>query len=775
MNKYVPLDVCSSYSTGDSICQIPRLVRKAREMGFPAIALTDRNFMFGAAEFHAACHSRQTSVYGTLSPIKPIIGQATVATIGGKEHVMLLYAKNKTGYRNLVRISSADVQSQGAQDRFIEFSDVEKWHDGLVCMTSDTEPEFVDKCLRVFGDDFAFMAENDGFDCSAWPSVLVCAANPVRFIEKSDAEAYDTYCAIFDHRKLADGGRRHCSGDEYLLSREEMSLRFTKHPEWIENTVMLAERIEDYEICEAPQVVEFPIPREFCCEEDYLASLAYDGMKKRWGEKTPPEVVERIDFELHVIKTMGFPSYFLIVHDYVEAARRMGVWVGPGRGSAAGSAVAYALGITSVDPIKHKLLFERFLNPDRISMPDIDIDFEDAGRGKVIEYLCDKYGRDHVAHIVTFGQMAPRSAIKDVARVLEMPVREANRLACHVPDVPKVTFKQSLSESKELRNAYEQGTPLEKKILRIAEKLEGCVRQPGLHAYGIVISRKPLSETLPVMSLGARARESDEPELITQYDGHYVEPVGLIKFDILGLTTLAIHKGCVDLIKERKGQVVDLDKIPHDEPETMAVFTRGDTEHIFQFESDGMKRWLMALKPKCLDDLVAMNALCRPGPMAYVSTFVRRKNGEEPVIYDHPLMEEELRETYGVTVYQEQIMMLSRKLAGFTRCEADQLRKAMGKKVMEIMLTLKDKFVAGCLANPDFRIGEWRDETAARSLCAKIWKDWESFASYAFNKSHAVCYAWLAYQTAYLKAHYPEEFMVALMESGECHKKISRG
>jgi len=759
---------------GNSICQIPRLVRKAREMGFPAIALTDRNFMFGATEFHAACHSRQTRVYGELPPIKPIIGRSVAATIHEEKHVIRLYAKNKTGYRNLVRISSAEVQPQGAQDRFIAFSEVEKWREGLVCMTSDTEQDFVNKCLRVFGDDFAFMADNDDFDCSAWPSVMVCAANPVRFIEKDDAEAFDAYCAIFDYRKMADAGRRHCNGTECLLSREEMSVRFPKHLEWIENTVKIAERIEDYEICEAPQAVEFPIPQEFCCEEDYLASLAYDGMKRRWGEKTPPEVVERIDFELHVIKTMGFPSYFLIVHDYVEAARRMGVWVGPGRGSAAGSAVAYALGITSVDPIKHKLLFERFLNPDRISMPDIDIDFEDAGRGKVIEYLCDKYGRDHVAHIVTFGQMAPRSAIKDVARVLEMPVREANRLACHVPDVPKVTFKQSLSESKELRNAYEQGTPLEKKILRIAEKLEGCVRQPGLHPSGIVISRKSLSETLPVMSLG-NDRAPGEPDLITQYDGRYVEPVGILKFDILGLKTLSIHKGCVNLIKERKGRVVDLDKIPYDEPETMAVFTRGDTEHIFQFESDGMKRWLMALKPKCLDDLVAMNALYRPGPMACISTFVRRKNGEEPVIYDHPLMEKELRETYGVTVYQEQIMMLSRKLAGFTRGEADQLRKAMGKKVMEIMLTLKDKFVVGCLANPDFRIGEWRDETAARSLSAKIWKDWESFASYAFNKSHAVCYAWFAYQTAYLKAHYPEEFMAALMESGECHKKISRG
>ena len=762
MNNYVPLDVCSAYSMGNSICQIPRLVRKAREMGFPAIALTDRNFMFGAAEFHAACHSRQTKFGGDFPPIKPIIGQSIVLAIHEKRHVIHLYAKNKIGYRNLLRISSAEVEPQGAQGRFIAFSDIEKWSESLICMTSDTEPDFMNECLRVFDDDFAFLADNDNFDSSAWPSVMVCAANPVRFIEKDDAEAYDAYCAIFDHRKLADGGRRYCNEDEYLMSREDIAVRFPKHPEWIENTVKITERIEDYEICEAPQVIEFPIPQGFGSEADYLASLAYEGMKKRWGEPTPPEIVERIDFELDVVKMMGFPSYFLIVHDYVEAARRMGVWVGPARGSATGSAVAYALGITSIDPIKHSLLFERFLNPDRISMPDIDIDFEDAGRGKVIEYLCDKYGCDHVAHVVTFGQMAPRSAIKDMARVLEMPVREGNRLACHVPDVPKVTFKRALAESKELRNAYEHGTPLEKKILRIAEKLEGCVRQPGVHACGIVISRKPLSETLPVMPLRTNARVVGEPEFITQYDGHYVEPIGLVKFDILGLKTLSVHKRCVNLIKVRKGQVVDLDKIPYDEPETMAVFARGDTAQIFQFESDGMKRWLMALKPKCFDDLVAMNALYRPGPITYISKFVRRKNGDEPVTYDHPLMEEEQRETYGVTIYQEQIMILSRKLGGFTRAESDKLRKAMGKKQLAIMEEMKTKFVEGCLANPEFRVNKWKDEDEARRLIDKIWSDWRAFSSYAFNKSHAVAYAWLAYQSAYLKAHYLEEFAEAV-------------
>lgn len=758
MNDYVPFDVRSSYSIGDSICHLPRLVRKAREMGFPAIALADRNFMFGAAEFHAACHSRQGSVYESLPPIKPIIGRFITTTVHETPHAMRLFAKNKTGYRNLVRISSVEVQPQGAKDRFIEFSAVEKRHDGLICMTSDTEPDFVNMCLRAFGDDFIFMADSDDFDSSMWPSVMVCAANPVRFIEKDDAEAFDSYCAIFDNRKLSDAARRQCNGGEYLMSREEMSVHFPKYPEWIENTVKIAERIEDYEICEAPEVPVFHIPPKFSNEADYLASLAYEGMKKRWGDPTPSEIVERIDFELHVIKMMGFPGYFLIVHDYVEAARRMGVWVGPARGSATGSAVAYALGITSVDPIKHRLLFERFLSPDRISMPDIDIDFEDKGRMKVLRYITEKYGREHVARIVTFGQMAPRSAIKDVSRVLEYPIRKANELAELVPEETRMTFRRALNGSAEFRQVYESGESVQKKILHLAEKLEGCVRHPGVHACGIVISRKPLSETLPVMQVGARARESGEVELITQYDGNFVEPVGLVKFDILGLTTLAIHKGCVKLIRERKGEVVDLDNIPYDEPETMAVFERGDTEHVFQFESSGMKRWLKALKPKCLDDLVAMNALYRPGPIACIPTFVRRKNGEEPVAYDHPLMEEELRETYGVTIYQEQIMILSRKLAGFTRGESDKLRKAMGKKRLDIMEEMKVKFTEGCLANPEFRVGSWKDESETRRLIDKIWDDWCAFSSYAFNKSHAVAYAWLAYQTACLKAHYPEEF-----------------
>jgi len=767
MNNYVPFDVRSSYSIGNSICQVPRLVRKVREMGFPALALTDRNFMFGAAEFHEACRSRRTRDYGDLPTVKPIIGRSIVATMHGKHHVLRLLAKNVNGYRNLVRISSTEIQPKGSKDRLIPFPDIEKWSDGLICMTNETTPDFVIECLRVFGDDFAFMADNDDFDSSDWSSVMVCASNPVRFIEKEDAEAYDVYCAVFDYKKLADADRRHCNGTEYLMSQEEMAGRFPNHPDWIENTVKLAERIEDYEICKAPEIADFPIPPEFRSKMWYLRYRVDKGAASRWGTPLPKVVCERLAYELSAIEhicavtRLDFVSYFLIVHDYVEAARRMGVWVGPGRGSAAGSAVAYALGITSVDPIKHNLLFERFLNPDRISMPDIDIDFDDEGRRKVLQYIFRKYWYDYVAHVVTFGQMTPKSAIKDVSRVLCYPLCKANELAGLVPNETRMTFRRALDGSTKFRQVYENGEETQKKILHIAERLEGCVRQTGVHACGIVISRRPLAETLPVMPLGANDPAFDEPELITQYGGKDVEPVGLIKFDILGLQTLSVHKRCVNLIKERNGQVIDLDKIPYDEPETMAVFARGDTAHIFQFESDGMKRWLMVLKPKCFDDLVAMNALYRPGPIAYISKFVRRKNGEEPVTYDHPLMEEELRETYGVTVYQEQIMILSRKLGGFTRAESDKLRKAMGKKQLAIMEEMKVKFVEGCLANSEFRVNKWKDEEEARRLIDKIWDDWRAFASYAFNKSHAVCYAWLAYQTAYLKAHYPAEFAKA--------------
>ena len=563
-------------------------------------------------------------------------------------------------------------------------------------------------------------------------------------------------------------------------------------------------------------------------EADYLASLVWAGAEIRWGKKKskseveveveegkgadssvqpetststssiPDDVRDRVQFELDTIKLMGFPGYFLIVRDYIRAAREeCDVWVGPGRGSAAGSAVAYALWITNVDPLKYDLLFERFLNPDRISMPDIDVDFDDAGRERVIDYVTRKYGADHVAHIVTFGQMAAKSAIKDVGRVMDYPLAATNKLAGLVPNVPKINFKKARAATPELEAAFNSDDPVVHKLMERAGRLEGSIRQPGVHACGIIISRDPIAETLPVMPTpekgGAKKADKkggggDEPKqdklLTTQYDGHFVEPVGLLKMDFLGLKTLTVEKECVNLLGKDNPRVPEFlrgpdgflnpDNIPDDDVETYELFGRGETTGLFQFESDGMKKHLMALQPEKLTDLVAMNALYRPGPMAYIPDFIDRKQGRKPVVYDHPEMESRLKDTYGITVYQEQVMLLSRDLAGFTRGESDKLRKAMGKKLMDIMAELYEKFVKGCLANPKFRTGtgevggrklDLTKEEDAKVLIEKIWKDWEAFASYAFNKSHSVCYAWVAYQTGYLKAHYPAEFMCAQISS----------
>ena len=650
--------------------------------------------------------------------------------------------------------------------------------------------------------------------------IRVIATNDVHFLDKEDDDSHDVLLALSTGTKLSDPKRMIYTGQEYFKTEEEMCALFAAHPEVIDATREVSDMIEQYELNSDPIMPKFPIPAEFGTEEeyakkfdeealrtefntedkpknferlggydkvlrikfeaDYLQSLVYDGMKRRWGDPPPADVKERVDFELNVIKTMGFPGYFLIVNDYIANARKMGVWVGPGRGSAAGAAVAYALGITNVDPIKYDLLFERFLNPDRISMPDIDVDFDDAGRGKVLEFVTQKYGQDHVAHIVTFGQMAAKSVIKDVGRAMDYPLADTNKLVGLVPDTPKITFKKATSPkdkngnpngdySQGLVDAFNSEDPTIHLLMERAKRLEGGMRQPGIHACGVIISRDPLIETLPVMPT------EGESLLTTQYDGHFVEPVGLLKMDFLGLKTLTVEKECVAILGPNNPRVpeflrgsdgcLDPDKIPDDDRETYELFGRGETTGLFQFESDGMKKWLMALQPEKLTDLVAMNALYRPGPMDYIPTFVRRKKGEEPIVYDHPLMEKYLKDTYGVCVYQEQVMLLSRLLGGFTRGMSDKLRKAMGKKQLAVMEELKVKFVDGCLANPEFRIDKWKDEAEARKLIDKIWDDWRAFASYAFNKSHAVCYAWVAYQTGYLKAHYPAEFMCAQISS----------
>ena len=665
--------------------------------------------------------------------------------------------------------------------------------------------------------------------------IRVIATNDVHFLDAEDDDSHDVLLALSTGKKMSDEGRMIYTGQEYLKTADEMSALFAENPELLANTLEVADMIEEYELDSPPIMPKFAIPPEFGTEEgyakkfdeqalkdefnvqkpnnfdrlggyekvlrikfeaDYLEELVWNGARMRWGgekcaapeaERGPHglarDVEDRVQFELDTIKLMGFPGYFLIVRDYIRAAREeCGVWVGPGRGSAAGSAVAYALWITNVDPLKYDLLFERFLNPDRISMPDIDVDFDDAGRERVLDYVTRKYGADHVAHIVTFGQMAAKSAIKDVGRVMDYPLADTNKLAGLVPNTPKISFKKARKEAPDLDAAFNSPDPVVHKLMERAGRLEGCIRQPGVHACGVIISRDPIAETLPVMPTpekGGKKKDQGEAKadklLTTQYDGHFVEPVGLLKMDFLGLKTLTVEKECVMLLGKNNPRVpkelwgedgyLDPDNIPDDDRETYELFGRGETTGLFQFESDGMKKWLMALQPERLTDLVAMNALYRPGPMEYIPTFVRRKQGQEPVAYDHPLMEGRLRDTYGVTVYQEQVMLLSRDLAGFTRGESDKLRKAMGKKLMDIMNELKAKFEKGCLANPKFRIGKWADEAEAKKLIEKIWKDWEAFASYAFNKSHAVCYAWVAYQTGYLKAHYPAEFMCAQISS----------
>ena len=636
-------------------------------------------------------------------------------------------------------------------------------------------------------------------------NIKLIATNDVHFLNEEDAEAHDLLICLNTRKDIDDPTRMRYTRQEWFKTTQEMIDLFPDLPEAIENTQEITDKVEEYELDSDPLMPVFPIPPELGTEEeyrqkfsqedlfneftrdekgnvvlteeeankkikklggydrlyrikleaDYLKELTMKGVVKRYGENPSPEIMERIIFELHIMKTMGFPGYFLIVQDFIRAARDMGVIVGPGRGSAAGSAVAYCLGITNIDPIKYDLLFERFLNPDRISLPDIDVDFDDAGRQQVLEWVTEKYGADKVSHIVTFGSMAAKMAIKDVARVLKLELSEANRLAKMVPEAPKMTLKKAYKENPDLEKEKQSLNPLISKTIQFAEPLEGSILQTGVHACGILISRDPLTDHIPIMPT------EGESLMTTQYDGHFVEPIGLIKMDFLGLRTLSIIKTCLDNIKKSKHIVLNENEIPLDDEETFKLFTRGDTTGLFQFESPGMKKHLRALQPNRFEDLVAMNALYRPGPMEYIPSFIRRKHGEEPIEYDHPMMEPYLKDTYGITVYQEQVMLQSRALGLFTRGQSDTLRKAMGKKKFELLAELKGKFVEGCKNNPDFVQGAKEKGKDVEELVNKIWGDWEAFASYAFNKSHSVCYAYIAYQTGFLKAHYPAEFMAA--------------
>ena len=732
---------------------------------------------------------------------KPIFGcEMYVANKSLLEHTdkkdtgrhLVVLAKNEKGYRNLIKIVSRAWTDGFYSHPRTDKEDLAKHHEGLIvcsaCLGGEIprliqagEIEEAEKSAKwfkdVFGEDYYIelqrhkatvpRANHEVFNVQErvnpelikiarkYDIKLVCT-NDVHFVNEEDAEAHDRLICVSTGKDLDDPKRMLYSKQEWMKTQEEMNEVFSDIPEALSNTMEILDKVEFYTIDHGPVLPNFPLPEGFDNNDDYLRHLTYEGAKRRWGTLTE-EQKERIDFELDTIKNMGFPGYFLIVQDFIAAGRKLGVSVGPGRGSAAGSAVAYCLDITQIDPIKYDLLFERFLNPDRISLPDIDIDFDDDGRADVLRYVTEKYGADKVARIITYGTMAAKLAIKDVARVHKLPISEGDRLTKliprHMPEVNgkelKPTLKNCYEHVSEFKTELATGSPLILDTLKYAKELEGNVRNTGVHACGVIIGRDPITDWVPVST----AADKDGTKLlVTQYEGSVIEDTGLIKMDFLGLKTLSIIKEALANIKLTHGIDVDIDNIPIDDPKTYQLYCEGHTTGTFQFESAGMQKYLRELQPSTFEDLIAMNALYRPGPMDYIPDFINRKHGKSPISYDIPVMEKYLKDTYGVTVYQEQVMLLSRLLANFTRGQSDTLRKAMGKKMIDKMNELKSKFIAGGNKNGY--------ET---EVLEKIWADWEKFASYAFNKSHATCYSWVAYQTAYLKANFPAEYMAAVL------------
>lgn len=735
----------------------------------------------------------------------PIFGcEMYVAEADMEEHVskkdtgrhLVVLAKNNKGYHNLIKLVSLAWTKGFYSHPRIDKKNLEKYHEGLIICSAclggeiprliqDGRIEEARKSVEwfhnIWGEDYYLElqrhkatvpnANHEAYTrqmqvnevlmkFSKEMGIKMVCTNDVHFVNETDAEAHERLICVATGKYLSDEKRMLYSKQEWMKSTAEMNEVFADVPEALANTMEVLSKIEMYSIDHAPILPNFPLPDGFSNNDDYLRYLVYEGAKKRWSD-LDEEHKERIDFELETIKNMGFPGYFLIVQDFINAARNMGVSVGPGRGSAAGSAVAYCLGITKIDPIKYDLLFERFLNPDRISLPDIDIDFDDDGRAEVLKYVIQKYGAEKVARIITYGTMAAKSAIKDVARVQELPLSESERLAKMIPSKPnslppqpngkvtKITIKNCIKYIPELKVEYNSDDPNINSTLHYAEALEGNVRNTGVHACGVIIGRDDITDWVPVST----AYDKDgEKLLVTQYEGSVIEDTGLIKMDFLGLKTLSIIQEALNNIKQTTGKDLDIDHIDIEDKKTYQLYCEGHTTGTFQFESAGMQKYLKALQPSTFEDLIAMNALYRPGPMDYIPQFIARKQGKEPIVYDIPIMEKYLKDTYGITVYQEQVMLLSRLLAGFTRGQSDGLRKAMGKKLIDKLAALKPKFIEG---------GKERGHDP--QVLEKIWADWEKFASYAFNKSHATCYSWVAFQTAFLKANYPAEYMAAVL------------
>lgn len=833
----------TQFSLLDGASSIPRLYDKAGKDGMPAVAITDHGNMFGVFQFVAEAW-KKTKVVGTdengkeiKEPVvKPIVGcefylvedrhKHSFSRSEGrdKRYHQLFLAKDEIGYKNLVKLCSLGYM-EGLYGKYprIDKELVLKYHEGLIATTccigarvpqfilykgeADAEAEFK-WWLDLFGEDYyveiqrhEIPEQNQVNEClfrfAKKYNVPIIASNDSHYVEQEDANAHDILLCINTGEKQSTPSAKEFTDDStgsskntrfafyndqfYFKKKTEMETLFADVPQAVDNTQMIVDKIKPLQLTKDILLPHFQVPAEFNDDQDaYLEHLTWTGAKERYKDLSP-EIEERLRFELFTIRTMGFAGYFLIVSDFIKAGRELGVFIGPGRGSAAGSVVAYSIGITNIDPIKYNLLFERFLNPDRKSMPDIDTDFEDSGRQTVIDYVVNKYGRNQVAHIVTYGTMAARSSIKDVARVMELPLSEANALAKLVPEKPGISLKrvlrapidkstdterslrdkedlrdEDLENVKKIRELLANEGSLHSKVLHEAEKLEGSVRNTGIHAAGIIIAPKDLSELIPVSAV------KDVNLLITQYEGSVIESAGVIKMDFLGLKNLSIIKDALAMIKRNHGEDIAIDDIPLDDEATFKLFQEGSTNAIFQFESVGMQKNLKELKPDKFDDLIAMNALYRPGPLQYIPNFIKRKHGEEAIVYDLPEMEEYLSDTYGITVYQEQVMLLAQKLAGFSKGDADVLRKAMGKKKIDILNKMEIQFMEGAGAK-----GHPADKLK------KIWDDWKAFAQYAFNKSHSTCYAFVAYQTAYLKAHYPSEYMAAVMNNAHSIDKIT--
>ena len=811
MPQFAHLHCHTQFSLLDGAASIPALFKKAKADGMKALAITDHGNMFGVFQFVAEAAKHEG--------VKPIVGcefyvvtdrhrRTFTKEDKDKRYHQLFLAKNPEGYKNLVKLCSLGF-IEGLYGKYprIDKELILQYHEGLIATTccigamvpqailkkgeAEARKEF-EWWLDLFGEDYYIeiqrhqMPEQDQVNevLLRWSkeyNVKTICTNDSHYVDQKDWNAHDILLCVNTGEKQATpairefveegttmkGGRFAFWNDQfYFKTQAEMGELFKDVPAALENTLEIVDKWEHLKLKKDILLPNFVVPQEFQTQDDYLRHLTFKGAKERYKEITP-EVEERLNFELHTVKTMGFAGYFLIVADFINHGKDIGVFIGPGRGSAAGSAVAYCIGITNIDPIKYQLLFERFLNPDRKSMPDIDTDFDDEGRQKVIDYVVDKYGKQQVAQIVTYGTMAAKMSIKDVSRVLDLPLDQANALAKLVPEKPGISLKRvltapltgegSLSEkenlvTEDIENAKKlrehlaaEGTP-ESTVLKEAMILEGSVRNTGIHAAGIIIAPKDLTEIIPVYT-------SKETELlITQYEGSIIEDAGVIKMDFLGLKTLTIIRDALILIEQNHGVKIDIDNIPLDDRQTYELYQRGETNGTFQFESAGMQKYLRDLKPDKFDDLIAMNALYRPGPLEYIPDYIARKHGRQQVTYDLPDMEEFLKETYGICVFQEQIMLLSQKLAGFSKGDADVLRKAMGKKQKAVLDKMKGQFMEGAQAKGH----------PAQKL-EKIWTDWEAFAMYAFNKSHSTCYALVAYQTAYLKAHYPSEYMAATL------------